>query len=276
VSDNHSGLDQTLADFDGLQLELASETKDWTRPLVVRTYDPDENGQEDYEDEAMLLEDHGYAHSSVLGWAGNPKEWVLTGTFSKDSDEGVSDDPDTEWHCYKCGSAVAESDRFCPHCGDQFAAETARDAELLAPAPADSPAIIVRTYKGKQQADAVAWFEADAADLAMDGYSPTTQSWAEGQWGCGAFLVALLLCIIFVGILVFIYMLLVKPVGTLTVTYTRNEAVAAPMPAPAAASPASGQGSVRERLAQLDELHGSGVVTDEEYAAKRAKILDEI
>jgi hypothetical protein len=33
---------------------------------------------------------------------------------------------------------------------------------------------------------------------------------------------------------------------------------------------------IRERLAQLDELHGAGVVTDEEYAARRAKILDEI
>ncbi len=43
-----------------------------------------------------------------------------------------------------------------------------------------------------------------------------------------------------------------------------------------AAPPISGQGSVRERLTQLDELHGSGVVTDEEYAAKRAKILDEM
>jgi hypothetical protein len=37
-----------------------------------------------------------------------------------------------------------------------------------------------------------------------------------------------------------------------------------------------GHGSFRERLARLNELRGSGVVTDEEYAAMRAKLLDEV
>lgn len=36
-----------------------------------------------------------------------------------------------------------------------------------------------------------------------------------------AFTVALLLCLLLIGILVFIYMLVVKPDGTLTVTYSR-------------------------------------------------------
>lgn len=139
---------------------------------------------------------------------------------------------------------------------------------------ADSPANIVRTYRGWQQADAAGAFQADAGELAKQGYAPTTQSWAQGQWGCGAFLVAVLLCFLLIGFLVFIYMLLVKPQGTLTVTYMRSENVAVPTPAPG--SPASGRRSVRERLAQLDELHGAGFVTEEEYAAKRNKILDEI
>jgi Uncharacterised protein family UPF0547 len=78
---------------------------------------------------------------------------------------------------------------------------------------------IVRTYRGMQQADAITAFQADATELARHGYTPTTQSWAQGQWGCGAFLVALLLCILLIGFLIFIYMLLVKPEGTLTVTY---------------------------------------------------------
>ena len=78
---------------------------------------------------------------------------------------------------------------------------------------------IVRVYRGMQQADAITSFQADATELAKHGYTPTTQSWAQGQWGCGAFLVALLLCIILIGLLVFIYMLVVKPEGTLTVTY---------------------------------------------------------
>ena len=82
---------------------------------------------------------------------------------------------------------------------------------------------MVRTYKGQQQADAVKAFQADATALAQAGYEPTSQSWAPGQWGCGAFLVALLLCILVIGILVFIYLLVVKPEGTLTVTYTRSQ-----------------------------------------------------
>ena len=83
---------------------------------------------------------------------------------------------------------------------------------------ADRPTI-VRIYRGRQQADAITAFQADAAELSKHGYAPTTQSWAQGQWGCGAFLVALLLCIVLVGFLVFIYLLVVKPEGTLTVTY---------------------------------------------------------
>jgi hypothetical protein len=71
-------------------------------------------------------------------------------------------------------------------------------------------------------------------------------------------------------------MLIVKPAGSLSVTYVRTPST---VPTPTAAFdavPSSAQGSVRERLAQLDELHGAGVVTDEEYAAKRAKILEDL
>lgn len=46
---------------------------------------------------------------------------------------------------------------------------------------ADGPPTIVRIYEGQQQADAVALFEADAADLGSDGFLPIAQSWAAGQ-----------------------------------------------------------------------------------------------
>jgi len=78
--------------------------------------------------------------------------------------------------------------------------------------------VIVKTYKGKQD-EANAAFQADAGVMAAQGYFPVLQTWAPGSWGCGAFVVATLLVIILVGILVFIYMLIVKPPGTLTVTY---------------------------------------------------------
>jgi hypothetical protein len=78
--------------------------------------------------------------------------------------------------------------------------------------------IIVRRYKGNQET-ATAEFQYDAGLLAARGYHPTAQTWAEGSWGCGAFLFAALLCFVLIGFFVFIYMLLVKPDGTLTVTY---------------------------------------------------------
>jgi hypothetical protein len=143
------------------------------------------------------------------------------------------------------------------------------------PAPADPapqggrpPPILVRIYRARQQSDAVTQFQNDVAFLAKWGYRPISQSWAQGQWGAGTFLVALLLAVVLIGLLIFAYMLIVKPDGTLTVTYELADAAAPRRPEPPASA------SVRERLAYLDDLHTSGVISDEEYAAKRAKILD--
>ncbi len=89
--------------------------------------------------------------------------------------------------------------------------------------------VIVKTYQGSEQS-AARKFEADAAKLAVEGYLPTSQSWARGSYGCLAFLMALLLCLIVIGIVIFIYMLIVPPEGTLSVTYTLQQ----PKPAPSA------------------------------------------
>jgi hypothetical protein len=62
-------------------------------------------------------------------------------------------------------------------------------------------------------------YQADSAKMAAQGYFPTSQIWTPGEYGCATFLLALLLCLVLIGILVFIYMLIVKPDGTLTVTY---------------------------------------------------------
>jgi hypothetical protein len=110
--------------------------------------------------------------------------------------------------------------------------------------------VIVRVYKGRQQRDAIGAFQKDAAKLAHQGYVPMSQSWAQGQWGCGAFLVAIVLFVVLIGILVFIYMLLVKPEGTLTVTYHR---MSSPMGAPMiaqAVTPASSWASPAGKVAQ--------------------------
>jgi hypothetical protein len=84
--------------------------------------------------------------------------------------------------------------------------------------------VVIKTYKGRQKA-ATAQFQKDAVKLALQGYYPTTQAWAEGQYGCGDFLVALVLCFV------------------LTVTYELKEAPPPPVPvyvqAPAVQLPAA-------------------------------------
>ena len=86
--------------------------------------------------------------------------------------------------------------------------------------------LMIKTYRGTQ-AQATAAFLADAQRMAAQGFVPTSQSWAEGSYGCGSFLIALVLCLLLIGILIFVYMLIVKPAGTLTVTYELRSSAAA-------------------------------------------------
>jgi hypothetical protein len=131
---------------------------------------------------------------------------------------------------------------------------------------------IVRTYRGKQQSDVAVQFRKDAQGYARWGYEPSSQSWASGQWGWGAWLAAFALCLLLVGILVFIYMLIVKPDGTLTVTFVMR---AAPVP-PAPTSPiGEAAPPLQERLTRLQEAKDAGVLTEDEYVQKRAKVIDE-
>ena len=85
--------------------------------------------------------------------------------------------------------------------------------------------ILIRKYRGSQE-QASRFFQEDAIEMAAKGLFPISQSWAPGQWGAGPFIIALLLCVILIGIIVFIYLLIVKPPGTLTVTYERRAASA--------------------------------------------------
>lgn len=82
--------------------------------------------------------------------------------------------------------------------------------------------VIVKTYKGTESS-ATAAFKDDAAEMAARGFFPTSQTYAPGTYGCGSFLVALLLCFLIIGILIFVYMLIVKPDGVLMVTYEERQ-----------------------------------------------------
>jgi hypothetical protein len=94
--------------------------------------------------------------------------------------------------------------------------------QINATGRASLPDTLVRTYRGSP-AEATAKLQDEAPLLARAGFKPTTQVWAAGQWGTGAFLVALVLTIFIVGILALVYMLIVKPEGALTVTFAKGE-----------------------------------------------------
>jgi hypothetical protein len=85
----------------------------------------------------------------------------------------------------------------------------------------ESGNIIIKTYKGKQSQTAER-FRADAIEMAARGFFPKVQSWAPGQWRGGDFLAAFLLCFFLIGFIALVYMLIVRPDGTLTVTYERQ------------------------------------------------------
>ena len=74
-------------------------------------------------------------------------------------------------------------------------------------------------------------------------------------------------------------MLIVHPDGVLTVTYERrSEPSAIPVVASAPPAPPVVQSgpTIEERLATLERLRSSGAITEDEFAARRNKILDEI
>jgi hypothetical protein len=87
-----------------------------------------------------------------------------------------------------------------------------------------------RTFTDRHQAGAL--FKAQRYLNDYPDYEIDSIQWSPGSWGPGAFIMALLLCWFVVGVFVLIYMVLVKPPGTLTVSYVRSEPMlAAPVPA---------------------------------------------
>jgi hypothetical protein len=150
-----------------------------------------------------------------------------------------------------------------------FAWDEVDEYEVLEP-----PATLTVEYRGRQQADTFEAVSRDAGLFARAGFRPSTQSWAQGQWGAGAFLAALVLCFVLVGLLVFLYMLIVKPPGTLTVTYEHDRGLLGDAAEAADPGPNGAGLTLRDRLEQLGAAHGSGLVTDEEFERKRAQLID--
>lgn len=102
---------------------------------------------------------------------------------------------------------------------DKGEARLAREAEREI--AVNGQLVIVRVYRGSR-ADSFGAFQMDAVSTGAAGYVPTSQSWTPGQWGAGQFFLALLLCLVLIGFIVFIYMAIVKPAGSLSVIYQRT------------------------------------------------------
>jgi len=64
------------AHLDQLEAELGLATHDWTDLAVKRTYDAGDDGEQLYEDEAMLFEEHGYTK-----WVDRPNH-VINATYT--------------------------------------------------------------------------------------------------------------------------------------------------------------------------------------------------
>ncbi|MBH0056266.1 hypothetical protein I6F65_04775 [Pseudoalteromonas sp. SWXJZ94C] len=146
-----------------------------------------------------------------------------------------SSDLAPDYECPKCGVVYAKADKYIEKKAKNIQKElevkkikeqkenkmNRADKEKKRKETARKK-VIIKNYIGKQD-KANSLFQTDSIKMAEHNYYPKIQNWSQGQWGCGAFIVALALCFVLIGILVFIYLLIVKPDGTLSVTYELKE-----------------------------------------------------
>jgi len=134
--------------------------------------------------------------------------------------------------CKVCGLGLVPSEEdggiclSCENIPEEQRVVSEKAKSLIAKSSNEKkPATKIKTYKGKKDEVAKA-FEKNAVTMEKEGYFPISQSYEPGSWGCGAFIIAFLLCFILIGLIVFVYMMIVKPDGVLTVTYEyRGDAV---------------------------------------------------
>jgi len=84
------------------------------------------------------------------------------------------------------------------------------------------PTTVWAAYQGRSEGDAqvqASWY---AEEMWSAGYAVRSSYWVPGSWAAWQFIVALLACVILVGIIAFFYMLIVKPDGELVVEYSHQ------------------------------------------------------
>jgi hypothetical protein len=86
------------------------------------------------------------------------------------------------------------------------------------------PVVLVRVYPGYHE-QAPELFQIDAENLALHGYDPIAQSYAEGRYAGWYVTLAAILVIFVIGIVLLVYMAATRPPGNLAVTYLRRDAI---------------------------------------------------
>lgn len=139
-------------------------------------------------------------------------------------------------------------------------------------APAAFPPTLQRSYRSRTEAEARRYRGMDADLLAQRGYYPISESYTPGQWRPVDWLAAVLFGLIWV-----IFLIAIKPAGTITVTYARGGAPGS-FGVPVATAPAGAVAAndVAARLAALEQLRAQGLITEEGLAARRADVLASI
>jgi hypothetical protein len=82
--------------------------------------------------------------------------------------------------------------------------------------------IYIRGYEGGKYEELIEAFHRDASLLLDQGYEPAGQHYIEGQWGFVMAFVATVTIPLLIGIVVWAYLLVKRPIGTLTVTYVHR------------------------------------------------------
>jgi hypothetical protein len=173
--------------------------------------------------------------------------------------------------------------------------------ERWTPPPPTAPAqavedgpTITRSYPAEGPADASRAFIEDAERLSARGYRPASQFWADPDRSSatairvGGVIVALVSLLFLPAPMITILLLLFAAAlffiggasvgdGALTVAYERVADAAAetqaPSTDPSAQPPADVADGAKRRLLELAQLRDEGLITPDEYAAKRAGIL---
>jgi hypothetical protein len=82
--------------------------------------------------------------------------------------------------------------------------------------------IVIRGYQGGTYEQMIAKFHEDALIMLEQGFVPAGQHYVEGSWSIWRGILAAVTIPLLIGAVMWVQMLLERPIGTLTVTYVHQ------------------------------------------------------